>query len=56
MNAQIEKNTANPAGQVTIKTTDPDPEADLARDLLERARQAASERTPTLVKSGGSRK
>jgi hypothetical protein len=54
MNTQIDSNsnTANPAGEVTLKPAAPDPEGDLARDLLSRAREAASKRAPTLVEHG----
>jgi hypothetical protein len=56
VNTQVDKNTVNPAGEVTIKSPDPDPDGDLARDLLSRARQAMSKRTLVLVESGTSAK
>jgi hypothetical protein len=49
VDTQTDKKTVNPTGQVTIKPTDPDPEGDLVRDLLNRVRETMSERTPTLA-------
>jgi hypothetical protein len=53
MDTQTDKKTVNPTGQVTIKPTEPDPEGDLVRDLLNRVREAMSERTPTFAERRG---